>query len=69
MYNQFPDARILRVDLTNKEIKVDILPGEIYRLYPGGSALGLYLAMQDIKPGIDPLYFSFFSICFNRITN
>lgn len=55
MYNQFPDARILRVDLTNKEIKVDILPGEIYRLYPGGSALGLYLAMQDIKPGIDPL--------------
>lgn len=55
MYNQFPDARILKVDLTNREIKIDILPGDIYRLYPGGSALGLYLAMQDIRPGIDPL--------------
>ena len=55
MYNQFPDARILKVDLTKGEINIDKLPGEIYRLYPGGSALGLYLAMQDIKPGIDPL--------------
>lgn len=55
MYKQFPDARILMVDLTKGEIKIDILPSEVYRLYPGGSALGLYLAMQDIKPGIDPL--------------
>lgn len=54
-YNQFPDARILKVDLNSKDIKIDILPGETYRLYPGGSALGLYLAMQYIKPGIDPL--------------
>ena len=55
MYNQFPDGKILKVDLTSGEVKVDILPGETYRLYPGGSALGIYLAMQDIKPGIDPL--------------
>ena len=55
MYNQFPDARILNIDLTNNEIKLETLSSDIYRLYPGGSALGLYLAMQDIKPGIDPL--------------
>lgn len=55
MYNQFPDARILKIDLTKQEIKTQMLSGDIYRLYPGGSALGIYLAMQDIKPGIDPL--------------
>lgn len=55
MYNQFPDAKILKVDLTKGEVNTEIVPGDIYRLYPGGSALGLYLAMQDIKPGIDPL--------------
>lgn len=55
MYNNFPDANILKIDLNKAEIKTERLSGEIYRLYPGGSALGLYLAMQDIKPGIDPL--------------
>lgn len=55
MYNQFPDGKILKVDLTSGEVKVDILPGETYRLYPGGSALGIYLAMQDIKPGMESL--------------
>ena len=55
MHKQFPDARILKVDLTNNSTNVETLPGELYRLYPGGSALGVYLAMQDIKIGIDPL--------------
>lgn len=55
MYNQFPDAKILNVDLTKGKIKIDILPGEIYRLYPGGSSLGLYLALNEMKSGIDPL--------------
>lgn len=55
MYKKFPDAKILNIDLTNKEINKETLSGDIYRLYPGGSALGLYLAMQSIKPGIDPL--------------
>lgn len=53
MYKQFPDARILKVDLTKGEIKIDILPGDIYRLYPGGSSLGLYLALKEMKSGID----------------
>lgn len=51
----FPNAKILDVDLTNQEMKVKEIPGETYRLYPGGSALGLYLILQDLKPGIDPL--------------
>ena len=55
MYNQFPDAKVLNIDLTKGETNLETLPGEIYRLYPGGSALGLYLAMQDIEPGIDSL--------------
>lgn len=53
--NLFPDARILEVDLINKTAVTKILPGEIYRLYPGGSALAVYLLLQELKPGIDPL--------------
>lgn len=53
--NIFPDAKILEVDLTKESITTKIIPGETYRLYPGGSALGLYLLMQDMEPGIDPL--------------
>ncbi|MDD2216334.1 MAG: aldehyde ferredoxin oxidoreductase family protein [Eubacteriales bacterium] len=50
-------ARILYVDLTNKTHRVEILPAETYRKYPGGSALGMYLLFQQMKAGtgIDPL--------------
>jgi aldehyde:ferredoxin oxidoreductase len=51
----FPDANILYVDLNEKKIYRDKLPGNIYRLYPGGSSLGLYLALHNLKIGIDPL--------------
>ncbi|MFW9822946.1 MAG: aldehyde ferredoxin oxidoreductase family protein [Candidatus Thorarchaeota archaeon] len=51
----FPEAIILDVNLTNKIISKKALPGDIYRLYPGGSALGVYLMLQEIKPKIDPL--------------
>ncbi|RQD68888.1 MAG: aldehyde:ferredoxin oxidoreductase [Tindallia sp. MSAO_Bac2] len=51
----FPDAKILDVDLTSGKIETRTIPGETYRLYPGGSALGLYLILQEMKPGIDPL--------------
>lgn len=55
MNNLFPDAKILSIDLSRNEISIETLPSDIYRLYPGGSALGVYLAMQYIKPKIDPL--------------
>lgn len=51
----FPDARILIVDLENEKTEIKILPGEIYRLYPGGSALGTYLMLTEMKPKVDPL--------------
>lgn len=34
----FPDAKILDVDLTSGKIETKTIPGETYRLYPGGSA-------------------------------
>ncbi len=55
MYKQFPDAKILKIDLTKGEVKTELLSGEIYRLYPGGSSLGVYLALNEMKSGIDPL--------------
>lgn len=51
----FPDAKILDVDLTRGVVTRRTIPGEIYRLYPGGSALGLYLILQEIEPGVEPL--------------
>ena len=53
--NQFPEANVLDVDLSSGTVSTKKLPGEVYRLYPGGSALGLYLALQDMDPGVDPL--------------
>ncbi len=51
----FPEARVLDVDLEHGTVAVKTIPGEIYRLYPGGSALGLYLFLNRIKTGVDPL--------------
>lgn len=51
----FPDAKILDINLTNREITTQTLPGEVYRLYPGGSALGTYLLTKEMEAGIDPL--------------
>lgn len=51
----FPDAKVLEVDLSKGTIKSQVLPGEIYRLYPGGSALGTYLLLRTMKSKVDPL--------------
>lgn len=53
--NLFPDARILDINLSTKEIKIKTLPGTLHQLYPGGSALGMYYLLNETKPGIDPL--------------
>jgi aldehyde:ferredoxin oxidoreductase len=48
-------ATIHHVDLTRATVETKTLPEDVYRRYPGGSALATYLVMQHIKPGADPL--------------
>lgn len=50
----FPDAKILEINLSLSEVSIKILPGDIYRLYPGGSALGMYLLLKEQAPNIEP---------------
>jgi aldehyde:ferredoxin oxidoreductase len=48
-------GKILHVNLTTEEFRVE-QPGEdFYRKYLGGSCLGTYYVMQNIQKGIDPL--------------
>ncbi|MCL2580571.1 MAG: aldehyde ferredoxin oxidoreductase family protein [Oscillospiraceae bacterium] len=51
----FPDAKILDIDLSKGKVDVMTIPGETYRLYPGGSALGVYLLLNKMPAGVDPL--------------
>jgi len=53
----FKSAKILYVNLTDKTHRVETLPPETYRKYPGGSALGMYLLFQEQgdRAGRDPL--------------
>lgn len=51
----FPEARILDVDLTAGTCSLMTLSGEIYRQYPGGSALGMYLILNNMVPEADAL--------------
>ncbi|MFN2281464.1 MAG: aldehyde ferredoxin oxidoreductase family protein [Anaerolineales bacterium] len=48
-------GKILHCDLTSRTLTVEE-PGEgFYRQYLGGSALGNYYLLRELKPGIDPL--------------
>ena len=51
----FPDAKLIDIDLTSGEIRRRLYPGELYRLYPGGSSLGLYILLNEMDPKVDPL--------------
>ena len=48
-------ATVHHVDLTRGSVEVTTLPEDVYRKYPGGSALAAYLVTQTMKPGADPL--------------
>ncbi|PYM24339.1 MAG: aldehyde:ferredoxin oxidoreductase [Candidatus Rokuibacteriota bacterium] len=48
-------ATVHHVDLTRGTVEVKTLPEDVYRKYPGGSALAAYLVTQTMKPGADPL--------------
>ena len=48
-------ATVYYVDLTRGSIETKIIPEEVYRKYPGGSALAAYLLLQAMPAGADPL--------------
>ena len=48
-------GRILRVDLWNGRMRVEFLPDSILRRWIGGRGLGVYLALKEIDPRINPL--------------
>ncbi|HET7342585.1 MAG TPA: aldehyde ferredoxin oxidoreductase family protein [Methylomirabilota bacterium] len=48
-------ATVHHVDLTRGTVSVTTIPEDVYRQYPGGSALAAYLVTRTMKPGADPL--------------
>lgn len=50
-YNQ----KILHLNLTTGQLAVETPPESFYRKYLGGSAMGMYYILRDLKPGADPL--------------
>ncbi len=48
-------GRILHVDLTHEALTVETPSAEFYRLYVGGSAMGLYYLLKELPAGADPL--------------
>jgi aldehyde:ferredoxin oxidoreductase len=48
-------GKILRVDLSTRELSVDAPSEEFYRTYMGGSALNLYYLLKEMDATVDPL--------------
>jgi len=48
-------GKILRVDLTSREISIEMPSEAFYRTYMGGSALNLYYLLTEMKGHVDPL--------------
>ena len=44
------NGKILRVDLSKKEISVDEPLEHFYRTYGGGSCLGAYYLLKELEP-------------------
>jgi aldehyde:ferredoxin oxidoreductase len=48
-------GNILHVDLSTGELTIEKPDEGFYRKYLGGSAMGLYYLLRDLKPGVDAL--------------
>ncbi len=46
-------GRVLHVDLTERQLTIEQPTEDFYRLYPGGSLMGLYYLWHNTPPGID----------------
>jgi len=49
------NGKILHVDLSSGRLRTEEPPDGFYRLYGGGSAMGLHYVLQDTPRNIDPL--------------
>ena len=49
------NGKILHVNLTNGEFRVDEPGQAFYRKYMGGSALAMHYLLKEMPAGIDPL--------------
>lgn len=47
--------RIIKIDLSNKRVEVEIKDEKFLRTYIGGSTLGAYYLLTETEPQIDPL--------------
>ena len=48
-------GKLLRVNLSNGQIKAEPIPQEIYRAFMGARGIGIKYLYDELKPGIDPL--------------
>ena len=48
-------AKILHVDLTTRQTRVEEIPEVTVRKYLGGGALACHLLLRDMPAGVDPL--------------
>ncbi len=48
-------GKVLHVDLTHRQLTIEEPDEAFYRLYPGGSLMGLYYLWHNTPPGIDAL--------------
>ena len=48
-------GKILHVNLTNSQLRVEEPDEAFYRKYMGGSALAMYYLLKEVPPGADPL--------------
>lgn len=48
-------GKILHVDLSSGALTTETPPESFYRKYIGGSAMGLYYILKEMRPGVNPL--------------
>ncbi len=47
--------RLLRINLTRRETRIEEIPGEVELRFLGGKGIGTYYFFKEVPPGIDPL--------------
>src|SRR2546425_5974564 len=48
-------GKLLHVDLTTRQTRVEEIPETIMRKYLGGGALAAWVLLREMRPGVDPL--------------